>query len=136
MLLVFVILKCPEEIQFIKSWILNSNPVRSNKKIKVFLVFFHQVSSFSIWRSIPEVWYWDCHSSFLIAPSGWAVSQHYLPVESILVKTTVCFVFEHLPLCELIFSYFLKKANWVCLIFINVIVTHLTFIKMFVMCLL
>lgn len=31
---VFIILRCPEEIQCLRSWILNSNPVISNKKNK------------------------------------------------------------------------------------------------------
>lgn len=37
---VFVTLKCPEEMQRPMCWILNLNPVRSNKKLKLFLGFF------------------------------------------------------------------------------------------------
>lgn len=43
---VFVILKCPEEMQCLMSWILNLNAVWSNKKLQLFLDFFFSLSIF------------------------------------------------------------------------------------------
>lgn len=95
----------------------------------MFLAFFPEASLFSIQRSVSEFWYRDCYSRDLAA-GGRALSQRCLTdqcVENIIVRTAVSFVFEHLPLCELIFPCWF-------FFFINVIVTHLVFIKtMFVM---
>ncbi|OPJ82005.1 hypothetical protein AV530_014511 [Patagioenas fasciata monilis] len=50
--------------------------------------------------SVSEVWYQDCYSSILAA-GGRALSQRCLTdqsVENIILRTTVSFAFEHLPL--------------------------------------